>query len=92
VLIRTVLRQIEQRRETAVVVDPDCEFTAEFYRPERGDVVLNPLDARLSRVVAMGRVGSRKTRTSTPEMLPPHLFPIRRTPRRRRLIIFLPSV
>ena len=46
VAIRTMLRQIEQRRETAVVVDPDCEFVPEFYRPERGDLVLNPLDAR----------------------------------------------
>lgn len=44
--IRSILRQVEQRGETAVVVDPECEFTAEFYRPERGDVVLNPLDAR----------------------------------------------
>ena len=46
VVIRTMLRQIERRGETAVVVDPDCEFAPEFYRPERGDLLLNPLDGR----------------------------------------------
>jgi hypothetical protein len=46
VAIRSILRQITRRGETAVVVDPDCEFAAEFYAPERGDVLLNPLDAR----------------------------------------------
>ncbi len=46
VVIRSILRQVEARGETAVVVDPECGFMAEFYRPERGDVVLNPLDAR----------------------------------------------
>jgi type IV secretory pathway TraG/TraD family ATPase VirD4 len=28
------------------VIDPDCEFVQEFYDEGRGDVVLNPLDAR----------------------------------------------
>jgi hypothetical protein len=46
VAIRAILRQAERRRETAVVVDPDREFTPEFFRPERGDVILNPLDTR----------------------------------------------
>ena len=46
VVIRTMLRQIERRGDTAVVVDPDCEFVPEFYRPERGDLLLNPLDGR----------------------------------------------
>jgi hypothetical protein len=46
VAIRTILRQVARRGETAVVVDPDCEFAPEFYHPERGDVLLNPLDAR----------------------------------------------
>lgn len=44
--IRRMLRQIEARRETAVVLDPECEYVPEFYRPERGDLVLNPLDVR----------------------------------------------
>lgn len=32
--------------DTAIVFDPDGEFTREFYRPQRGDQVLNALDAR----------------------------------------------
>jgi len=44
--IRRMLRQIEGRGETAVVLDPECENVPEFYRPERGDLILNPLDAR----------------------------------------------
>jgi type IV secretory pathway TraG/TraD family ATPase VirD4 len=49
VAIRSLLRQIEQRGETAVVVDPECEFVPEFYQPGRGDFILNPLDARCPR-------------------------------------------
>jgi energy-coupling factor transporter ATP-binding protein EcfA2 len=45
-LIRHVLSQIRDRRQSAIVIDPDCEFIAEFYNERRGDVVLNPLDAR----------------------------------------------
>ncbi len=44
--IRQILRQVEARGETAVVYDPAGEFAAEFYRPERGDFLLNPLDRR----------------------------------------------
>jgi hypothetical protein len=40
------LRQIAARQEVGVVLDPDREYLSEFYRSERGDVVLNPLDAR----------------------------------------------
>jgi hypothetical protein len=46
VAIRALLRQIERRQQSAVVIDPEGEFVAEFYRPERGDYILNPLDAR----------------------------------------------
>jgi len=45
-LIRQVLQQLDQRGETAIVYDPAREYTPQFYRPERGDVILNPLDAR----------------------------------------------
>ena len=53
-LIRQMLQQIEARGETAIVYDPvrrrrdndDESYTAQFYRPERGDIILNPLDAR----------------------------------------------
>lgn len=45
-LIMQVLRQVEERGHTAIVYDPACEFIQRFYRPERCDVVLNPLDDR----------------------------------------------
>ena len=44
--IRQILRQVEERGESAIVYDPAAEFVQEFYRPERGDLVLNPLDER----------------------------------------------
>jgi hypothetical protein len=45
-LIRQVLGQLEQRGNVAIVYDPALEYTPQFYTPERGDVILNPLDAR----------------------------------------------
>jgi hypothetical protein len=44
--IRSLLRQIEARGETAIVLDSECEYVPEFFRPERGDLILNPLDVR----------------------------------------------
>jgi energy-coupling factor transporter ATP-binding protein EcfA2 len=44
--IRHMLRQIEARDGIAVVLDPDAEYVSEFYRPQRGDLILNPLDER----------------------------------------------
>jgi hypothetical protein len=46
-LIRQILMQVEERRETAIVYDPALEYTPQFYEPGRGDVILNPLDARM---------------------------------------------
>jgi hypothetical protein len=46
-LIRKVMQQIEERGETAIVYDPALDYTPEFYRPERDDVILNPLDQRM---------------------------------------------
>jgi type IV secretory pathway TraG/TraD family ATPase VirD4 len=46
-LIRQMLEQIEERGESAIVYDPAREYTPQFYRPERGDVILNPLDQRM---------------------------------------------
>src|SRR5487761_772879 len=46
-LIRRILLQIEERSETAIVYDPALDYTPEFYAPERGDAILNPLDARM---------------------------------------------
>jgi hypothetical protein len=44
--IRQILRQVHQRGETAIVYDPAMDFVGEFYDPSRGDLILNPLDAR----------------------------------------------
>ena len=45
-LIRQMLTQIELREQPAIVYDPDCQFIQHFYNAERGDWVLNPIDAR----------------------------------------------
>ena len=45
-LIRQLLGQLEVRGDTAIVYDPALEYTPQFYTPERGDVILNPIDAR----------------------------------------------
>jgi hypothetical protein len=45
-LIRQILLQVAARNETAIVYDPALEYTPEFYDPERGDRILNPLDDR----------------------------------------------
>ncbi len=44
--IRQSLLQIQERGETAIVYDPAMEFLPQFYSPARGDVILNPVDAR----------------------------------------------
>jgi hypothetical protein len=44
--IRQLLRQVQERGESAIVYDPAMDFVGEFYNPERGDLILNPLDAR----------------------------------------------
>jgi hypothetical protein len=45
-LIRGLLGDLESRGEMAIVYDPALEYTGQFYTSERGDVILNPLDAR----------------------------------------------
>jgi hypothetical protein len=45
-LIRQLLQQLEHRGDTAIVYDPALEYLPQFYKPERGDVILNPLDGR----------------------------------------------
>ncbi|WP_263417849.1 type IV secretion system DNA-binding domain-containing protein [Terriglobus albidus] len=44
--IRQLLRQVEDRGESAIVYDPAMDFVGEFYNPKRGDLILNPLDRR----------------------------------------------
>jgi type IV secretory pathway TraG/TraD family ATPase VirD4 len=45
-LLFQVLRQVRSRGDSAIVYDPAREFVKRFYDPERGDVILNPLDKR----------------------------------------------
>jgi len=45
-LIMQILRQIRDRKESAIVYDPACEYIQRFFDKGRGDVVLNPLDDR----------------------------------------------
>jgi hypothetical protein len=44
--IRQILHQVQKRGESAIVYDPAMDFVGEFYDPGRGDLILNPLDAR----------------------------------------------
>lgn len=46
-LIRQLLIQIHDRQETAIVYDPAREYVPQFLDPKRGDIILNPLDARM---------------------------------------------
>ena len=46
VALRDLLLQYQALGDPCIVVDPHGEFTAQFYDPNRGDVVLNPLDTR----------------------------------------------
>jgi hypothetical protein len=41
-----VLWRLTADRQTAIVYDPAREYIERFYNPERGDIILNPLDAR----------------------------------------------
>jgi hypothetical protein len=45
-LIMQLLLQIKERGHSAIVYDPACEFVQRFYDSKRGDIILNPLDAR----------------------------------------------
>jgi hypothetical protein len=46
VLQRRVLTQVAERGETAIVYDPALEYAPHFFNADRGDLILNPLDAR----------------------------------------------
>lgn len=47
--LRSLVRQIAARGEHAIVYDPDGSYIRDFYRPERGDIILNVWDARSAR-------------------------------------------
>jgi type IV secretory pathway TraG/TraD family ATPase VirD4 len=48
-MLQSQVRQIEARGECALIFDPDGSYTEQFYRPARGDVILNPWDRRSAR-------------------------------------------
>ena len=45
-LIRQMLWRLTADQQTVIVYDPAREYIERFYNPERGDIILNPLDAR----------------------------------------------
>ncbi|MGI4831531.1 MAG: type IV secretion system DNA-binding domain-containing protein, partial [Janthinobacterium lividum] len=45
-LLYQFLTQIQERGESAIIYDPAGEFIKRFFSEERGDVILNPMDAR----------------------------------------------
>jgi type IV secretory pathway TraG/TraD family ATPase VirD4 len=44
--IHELLTRALQRGDRAVIADPDGGYAQRFYRPERGDLLLNPFDVR----------------------------------------------
>jgi type IV secretory pathway TraG/TraD family ATPase VirD4 len=45
-LLFQALRQVRSRGDSAIVYDPAREYVKRFYDPDRGDIILNPLDRR----------------------------------------------
>ncbi|MGC0372357.1 MAG: hypothetical protein DGJ47_001069 [Rickettsiaceae bacterium] len=45
-LIHNILPQVENKNYPAIVIDQTGEMIAKYYTQERGDVIINPLDAR----------------------------------------------
>ncbi len=45
-LMRQFMRQVQDLGRPAIIIDIEGEATIEFYDESRGDVILNPLDAR----------------------------------------------
>jgi type IV secretory pathway TraG/TraD family ATPase VirD4 len=45
-IVRDLCYQIQDRGETAIINDPECELIQEFYDEGRGDLILCPVDQR----------------------------------------------
>ena len=54
--IRESLTSALQRGDRAIIADPDGGYLARFYRPERGDMILNPFDQRSARWDLFGEI------------------------------------
>lgn len=75
--IRQILQQVGERGESAIVYDPAGEFVQEFYRPDRGDLILN----RSTNDARTGISEARYPATEPPPRSRPRCCP-RRSPRR----------
>jgi hypothetical protein len=72
-IVQQLLLQIEARDECAIVYDPALEFTSRFFNPERGDIILNPFDARSPYWDLAAEVShDAEARTLASSVLPPH--------------------
>jgi type IV secretory pathway TraG/TraD family ATPase VirD4 len=54
--IRELLTGALQRGDRAIIADPDGGYLSRFYRPERGDMILNPFDQRSARWDLFGEI------------------------------------
>ncbi len=45
-LFNTLLPQIRNKKQPAIIVDLNGDYIANFYDPSRGDIIFNPFDAR----------------------------------------------
>jgi Type IV secretion-system coupling protein DNA-binding domain len=63
--MRTMLRQIAERGQAAIVIDPESEHVQEFYAESHGDWILNPLherwQARFSIIARTDRTRDRRS-------------------------------
>jgi type IV secretory pathway TraG/TraD family ATPase VirD4 len=56
--IRELLEAALARGDRAVIADPDGGYLRRFFQPARGDVILNPFEARSARWDLFGEIGT----------------------------------
>ena len=56
--IQEILSAALERGDRAVIADPDGGYMRRFYRPDRGDVVMNPFDSRSVKWDLFGEIKS----------------------------------
>jgi hypothetical protein len=56
--IRELLEAALARGDRAVIADPDGGYLRRFFRPARGDVILNPFESRSARWDLFGEIGN----------------------------------
>jgi type IV secretory pathway TraG/TraD family ATPase VirD4 len=70
--IRQILNQVAERGHSAIVYDPAREYVRHYFNPSRGDIVLNPLDARCPFWMPGDEIGH----PAEADMLAESIFPI----------------